>query len=99
MAGSCREPRVAWTRGSEEGSSCEEDDADRREADDIVRARVLDEELGKGAVDETPMVELRRERGAAWRDGEAEEASESDEAGRPAATEVEDERERRPNSS
>lgn len=107
-AAGCREPRVAtarsvWYRGSEEGSNCEDDDVERREADDMVRARTLDDdddEFERGKVDETPVVELRRERGAVWRLGEAEEVSESDEAGRPAAIEVEEkERERRPNSS
>lgn len=98
----CREPRVAaarsvWYRGSEDGSNCEDEDVERREADDMVRARALDDEPERGGVDETPVVELRRERVAVLREGEAEGVSESDEAGRRAAAEVD--QERRPNSS
>lgn len=63
----------------------------------MVRARALDDELEMGVVDDTPVVELRRDR--VVREGDADEVSESEEAGRPAATEVEEERERRPNSS
>ena len=88
-----------WCRVSDDGSICEEEEhVDRRDADDMVRARTLDDEPDMGGVvDETPVVELRRVR--VLREGDADEVCESEEVGRPAATELEEERERRPNSS
>lgn len=70
-------------------------DEERREAVEIVRARVLDE-LERGAFAVTPVVELSRDRTGALREGD-EEVSERDEAGKPAVVEVEEVR--RPYSS
>lgn len=71
-------------------------DDERREAVEMVRARVLDE-LGRGAFAVTPVVELSRVRTGALSEGDEEEVSERDEAGKPAAVEVEEVR--RPYSS